>query len=148
MRKWISLAAGLALPAIFFATATSAETEQAGTLKVVVSDVRASHGHLHVAICPQPLFLKDNCPYKAIVAVQQGVTEVVMTGIPAGTYSAQAFLDENDNDKLDRTLIGVPEEGVGFSRDPSYTFGPPDFNETDFQFDGVSGEITFRLRYY
>jgi uncharacterized protein (DUF2141 family) len=117
-------------------------------LKIIVSNVRTGHGHVHVAICPPAFFLKDNCPYKAIVPAKQGETEVDVAGIPAGTYSVQAYLDENDNDKLDRSLIGIPEEGVGFSGDPSYTFSPPTFQDTAFQFDGISGEITFHLRYY
>ncbi len=151
MRKRTSIIVGLlavSAAAVWNIAPSAAADERTGTLRIVVSNVRVGQGHVHMAICPQSLFLKDNCPYKATVPARQGETEVVIDGIPAGTYSAQAYLDENDNDRLDRTLLGIPEEGVGFSGDPSYTVSPPDFQETAFTFDGVSGSITFRLRYY
>jgi uncharacterized protein (DUF2141 family) len=125
-----------------------AEPQQTGMLQVNVSNVRSSRGHVHVAICPQALFLKDECIYKAIVPAKQGQTVAVVSGLPAGTYAAQVYFDENDNDTLDRTWIGIPEEGVGFSNNPSFMFRAPTFPETALRFDGMSGSIGVRLRYY
>jgi uncharacterized protein (DUF2141 family) len=136
------------LSAVATVPAAAAQTERQGALQVVVSNVRVSRGHVHIAVCPQALFLKDGCPFIVIVPAKQGETATTIEGIPAGTYAAQVFLDENDNDDLDRTFIGIPEEGVGFSRNPSFTFRAPSFADTAFRFDGVSGLIAVRLRYY
>jgi uncharacterized protein (DUF2141 family) len=125
-----------------------AEPQPGGTLQIVISNVRSSRGHVHVSICPQALFLGENCPYEAIASATQSETIVIIGGVPAGTYAAQVYFDENDNDKLDRTLIGIPEEGVGFSNGPSFLFRAPSFAETAFRFNGVSGSIHARLRYY
>lgn len=125
-----------------------AEPEQTAGLQIVVSNVRAQRGHVHVAICPQAIFLKDECFYKAIVPAKQGETVAVVSGMPAGTYAAQVYFDENDNDELDRNFIGIPREGVGFSNDPSFAFHAPSFADSAFRFDGVSGSIRVRLRYY
>jgi len=119
-----------------------------GTLQIIVSNVRAGHGHVHVAICPQAIFLKDECADRAIVPATLGETLVVIGDLAAGTYAAQVYFDENDNGDLDRSLLGIPEEGVGFSNDPSFIFRAPRFAETAFRFDGVSGSIRVRLRYY
>jgi uncharacterized protein (DUF2141 family) len=148
MRGWIFAVAllfsgvGAAIPA------RGGEAQQAGTLRIVVSGVRTARGHVHVAVCPQALFLKDGCVYKAIVPAKQGETVVFINGMPPGTYAAQVYFDENDNDELDRSFIGIPEEGVGFSNNPSFTFGVPSFADAAFTFDGVSGSINVRLRYY
>ena len=117
-------------------------------LRVTVSGVRAARGHVHVAVCPQAVFLKDACVYKVIVPAKQGETVATLAGIPSGTYAAQVYFDENDNDELDRSFIGIPEEGVGFSNNPSFTFRAPSFADTAFTYDGVSGAISVRLRYY
>jgi uncharacterized protein (DUF2141 family) len=128
--------------------AHGAQPEGAAGLQIRVSNVRVARGHVHVAICPQSLFLKEECVYKAIVPAKEGETIAVIDGLPAGIYAAQVYFDENGNDELDRNFIGIPREGVGFSNDPSFTFRAPSFAETAFRFDGVSGSIRVRLRYY
>ena len=128
--------------------ANGAQPEGAAGLQIRVLNVRVARGHVHVAICPQSLFLKEECVYKAIVPAKEGETIAVIDGLPAGIYAAQVYFDENGNDELDRNFIGIPREGVGFSNDPSFTFRAPSFAETAFRFDGVSGSIRVRLRYY
>jgi uncharacterized protein (DUF2141 family) len=39
----------------------------------------------------------------------------VFTDLNPGTYGAIIFHAENDNDKLDENLFGVPAEGYGLS---------------------------------
>ena len=56
--------------------------------------------------------------------------------------------DENDNDDLDRTLLGLPKEGIGFSNDAPFRFGPPSFGDAAFQLTPAGGRIRFHLRYY
>ncbi|HEX3485083.1 MAG TPA: DUF2141 domain-containing protein [Micropepsaceae bacterium] len=147
MRRALAVA-GILLSVVAAAPPAAAQAERVGRLQVVVSNVRVQRGHVHIAICPQALFLKDGCPFIVIVPARQGETTTIIDNIPAGTYAAQVFLDENDNDDLDRTFIGIPEEGVGFSNNPSFTFRAPRFAEAAFRFDGVSGSISVRLRYY
>ena len=82
------------------------------------------------------------------VPAQQGETTAIIAGMQPGTYAAQVYFDENDNDQLDRNFIGIPREGVGFSNNPSFTFHAPSFADSAFIYDGVSGAISVRLRYY
>lgn len=142
----------VAVAMLFCCAATVAarrgEAQETGTLRIVVTEVRVARGHVHVAVCPQAVFLKDACVYKAIVPAKQGETTAIIAGMPPGTYAAQVYFDENDNDELDRNFIGIPREGVGFSNNPSFTFRAPSFADTSFAYDGVSGAISVRLRYY
>jgi uncharacterized protein (DUF2141 family) len=119
----------------------------AATVEITVTNIRDPKGTLHMSLCPEALFLKD-CPYSGTAPAAPGQATVVIPNVPPGTYAAQGFLDENGNGKVDRTLLGVPEEGVAFSRDPSYLLSPPDFKDAAFAVGPGGARITVRLRYF
>ncbi|MFT3976540.1 MAG: DUF2141 domain-containing protein [Sphingomonas bacterium] len=119
-----------------------------GVLTIEVGNVRVAKGVVHVDICPEAKFLKDDCPYSGEAPARLGTTRVVVSGLPAGDYAAQAFLDENHNGKVDRALFGIPKEGVGFSNDAKIGLGPPKFSEARFHFDGAGKAIRLNLRYF
>ncbi len=117
-------------------------------LTVDVGNIRAAKGVVHVDICPENKFLKEDCPWSGDAPARIGVTRVTVRGVPPGRYAAQAFLDENGNKKVDRGLFGIPKEGVGFSNDARITFEPPKFADAVFSYDGAGGPIRFSLRYF
>ena len=75
-----------------------------------------------------------------------GAVMVTIGGIPPGLYAAQAFQDANGNGRIDRTLLGMPEEPMGFSRDAPFRFGPPRFADARFRLEPGPAAISFRLR--
>lgn len=119
-----------------------------GDLTIDVGNVRNGNGRVHIDICPQDHFLADDCPYSGEAPATPGVTTVVIRGLPAGRYAAQAFHDENVNGKVDRALFGIPKEGVGFSRNARITFSAPKWRDAEFDFAGHDQRIGFRLRYF
>ncbi len=119
-----------------------------GTLLVEVGNVRNSSGLIHVDVCPQAYFAKEDCPFSTEVPAHVGITAIAVHGLPAGRFAVQATHDENHNHKVDRGLFGIPKEGIGFSRDARIMFGPPKWNDAVIAFDGRSGRTSFRLRYF
>ena len=119
-----------------------------GSLTVRIANVRNAKGQIHIDICSQASFLEDNCPYAAFAPAHEGVTTVVARGIPAGQYAVQAFHDENTNHKVDRTLFGIPREGVGFSNDAPIRLGPPTWAAAKFAFAGADQTIQLKMRYF
>lgn len=117
-------------------------------LTIDVGNVRVSKGRVHVDICPENKFLKEDCPYSGDAPARLGVTRVIVHSVPPGHYAVQAFLDENSNGKVDRALFGIPKEGVGFSNDAKIGFGPPKFADAVFRYDGRAQTIHFNLRYF
>ena len=113
-----------------------------------VSNVRNSKGLVHVDICPEAYFLKENCNWSASGAAHAGVTVLTVQNLPPGYYAAQAFHDENSNKKVDRALFGIPKEGVGFSNDARISLGPPKWSDAMFKFDGKAQTIQLRMRYF
>ena len=142
-----SRAAG-ALLALTIGPAAMAGPAPLGTLTLEIGNVRNAKGVVHVDICPQGQFLKDDCPYAGDAPAHAGVTTVIVHNLPAGRYAAQVFHDENRNRKVDRALFGVPKEGVGFSNDARISFGPPKWADAVFGFNGDAQSIGLKTRYF
>ena len=119
-----------------------------GVLEVTVVGVRSDAGHVLVAVCDRQTFLQETCRYKGSVLSHRGSVVVRLTDIPPGTYAAQAYQDENDNRKIDRSLFGLPTEGIGFSNDAKMRFGPPAFADAAFTLSPSGGVIQLTIRYY
>ena len=133
--------------AALFALLTSGGA-QAADLDITVTNVRNDHGHVRAQLCPKEQFLSTKCPWRASAPAAVGAVTVRITDVPPGVYAAQAYHDENDNKKIDRSLIGIPEEGLGFSNDAPFRFGPPSFSDAAIQLGPDGGRITLALRYF
>ena len=146
MRLTMICLAALLLPA---ATEPSGELGKNGgaTLAIDIGDVRNSSGNVHVDICPENRFLKDNCPFSGNAHASAGTTHVTVTGLPPGRYAAQVYHDENGNGAVDQGLFGIPEEGIGFSNDARIHLGPPKFADAAFDFE-QSRHIALKMRYF
>lgn len=115
-------------------------------VKVRVNGVDAKGGDMRVEVCTRETFLK-NCPYRGIGPAKQGKTEVVVKDVPPGTYAVIAHHDINRNGEVDRTLLGVPKEGVGFSRSPMLILRAPTFDETSVPVAGALAEVDITLKF-
>ncbi len=120
----------------------------AGDVVVTVTGVRNDRGHVRVALCQKASFLQPHCPWQGNAPAVNGETRVLVKNVPAGTYAAQAFHDEDDNGTLDRNFLGLPKEGMGFSNNAPMRFGPPRFNAAAFPVTAKGAEIRFALKYY
>jgi uncharacterized protein (DUF2141 family) len=120
----------------------------AADVRVTISGVRNDKGRVLVAICPRAEFLQDRCRWYGSAPAVPGNVVVVVSGVPAGTYAAQAFHDENGSGKLERTFLGLPKEGLGFSHDAPMHFGPPRFDAAAFTVTEGGAAIAFSLRYF
>jgi len=100
----------------------------AATVEVRVSGVTAGKGKVNVALCDKERFLKQ-CGYSGSAPARAAETVVTLKDIPAGNWAVLAYQDENENNELDRSFIGVPKENYGFSRDARGKFGPPGFED-------------------
>jgi len=130
------------------ALADPPEAPKGGNVIVTVTGIRDARGTIRVAVCPRSEFLKPHCRYVGQAPAQLDRVSVTIADVPFGVYAAQAFHDVNNNGVLDRNWLGMPLEGMGFSNDTPFRFGPPSFNEAAFHLSAEKTEIIFRLRYY
>ncbi len=113
-----------------------------------MTGLRHDRGLVRLAICPADSAFPD-CKEKAIrkasLAIVGGVAKVHFAGIPAGHYAIALFHDANSNGKLD-TLMGIPREGYGFSRNPPFRPRAPRFAETEIAVEGRATTV-IAMRY-
>lgn len=113
-----------------------------------VGNVRSAKGLIRVCLTSDP----DNFPacVDDVAAVTRSIpadtNALRFDGLPHGNYAVAVIHDENSNAKLD-TLMGIPKEGFGFSRNPAIRFGPPRFTAARFAIGSDAEKQQIRMRY-
>ena len=120
----------------------------AATLDVTVTGVRNDAGTVMVAVCTAADFLSDHCSAVGSAAAKRGSVAVRVQDIAPGTYAVQVFHDENGNRKIDRNFLGIPTEGMAFSNDARFHFGPPRFEDAAVKIGEGGGRVTVTMRYF
>lgn len=140
------LVLGALLPATVPAASPAASL--AGSLEIDVAGMRSARGLIRVCLTADPRnfpgCLDDKRAVTRSVPASQRI--IRFDDLPPGKYAAALIHDENSNAKLD-TLLGIPREGFGFSRNPPIGFGPPRFTAAEFALDGVAETQQVTMRY-
>ncbi|PZR40581.1 MAG: hypothetical protein DI538_03795 [Azospira oryzae] len=125
---------------------TASFTFAQSNVEVVIKKIKGTAGSLRVALFnSEEQFLKT--PYKGeIVKISGETVTVVFKNVPAGTYGASVIHDENENEKMDTGMMGIPKEGFGFSNDAMGMFGPPKFKEASFVLPATKS-VSVTLKY-
>ncbi len=99
-------------------------------LNVVVERVRNGSGLVAVTLyadIPSKFLAKRGSLYVGRVDAQPGTTRACIYLPQPGVYALAIYHDENANTKFDRTGIGFPVEGFGFSNNPTTLAGLPSY---------------------
>lgn len=116
----------------------------AGSLHVILDDLKPLAGTLYVSVCVEAEFLTENCTYTKKLAVKTYHATVVFKGLPKGTYAIQVHHDLNDNAKMDYNWLGIPEEPFGFSHITSIA-GRPSFADASINYDNEEMTVAVKL---
>ena len=120
------------------------------TLNVVLTGLRSSQGEVRLCLWQQAEAF-PNCrkgqQVRLLSAPAATEVHIAVTDLAPGSYAVSVIHDENDNRKLDKNFMGIPTEGVGFSRNPHMTFGPPSFDKAHFEL-GAEPVQTIRMKYF
>lgn len=129
------------LPLLLTAAATS-------TLEVDVENLRNAKGLIQACLTRDRTHFPDckSDPASLKRAVNSTSPRLLFAGLPPGQYAVALFHDENANQRFD-TMIGIPREGFGFSRNPVVRFGAPRFDKVSMQLAPGYTRIRVRLQY-
>ena len=96
----------------------------------------------------QQQFLKcDQDPARVTRIVKANALQRLdFSGLSPGEYSLLLIHDENGNGKLD-TMMGIPKEGFGFSRNPSLRMGPPRYDDVHFGLPAGQNSQAVKMKY-
>lgn len=120
-----------------------------GNLDLRIEQLRSARGLVRVCLTRDPASF-PNCqedPKALKLSVPAGSGgRASFAYVEPGTYALALLHDENGNGRLD-TLMKLPREGFGFSRNPAIRFGPPRFREARFAVGAGANRQTIRVRY-
>jgi len=138
----------ITLPAAFLLLIAAEPTSPAAELDIRLEGLRNGRGTLHLCLTRErahfPDCGKDPRAVKRSVASAAGI--VRFTGLEPGGYALSILHDENGNGRLD-TLLGIPREGFGFSRNPVVRFGPPRFDQVRLNLGSGISRQSVRMQY-
>jgi uncharacterized protein (DUF2141 family) len=117
----------------------------AAPIEVRLSGANNAKGKVVVAVCDKASFLKK-CAYQVSSAPSTDQTTLKLPDIPSGMWAVVAYHDENNNEKFDRNLLGMPSEQYGFSRNAAARFGPPSFNDVAIPVGDAPVLVEIKLR--
>jgi len=128
--------------------AASPAASPVGSLEIDVAGMRSARGLIRICLTADPKNFPGCIDDKRAVtrSVPAGQHIIRFDGLPPGNYAAALIHDENSNAKLD-TLLGIPREGFGFTRNPPIGFGPPRFSAAQFALGGVAETQQVTMRY-
>ncbi|MDX8341147.1 DUF2141 domain-containing protein [Draconibacterium sp. IB214405] len=104
---------------------------QSTTLIVTVPNINPLKGEIQVSVYDNDeSFLKENEEYKIYrFKVEEAKGSFVINDLPEKEYALIIYHDENDNKKMDKSIIGMPKEGYGFSKNVKPGLSRPDFKD-------------------
>lgn len=132
------------LPGTFFRTAAlalalaGAGSAQALDLTVEVINPKSPQGAILAAVyAGAEGWLQGSKAAAAQRVPVADTTVLVFRNLRPGLHAISLFHDENGNGVMDTTVIGLPVERYGFSRDARANLGPPGFADAaiDLQAD-------------
>ncbi len=119
------------------------------SLEIDVEGLRSTHGLIQLCLVRDPHFFPDckRDPAAHRLTIPVTALPIHIADLPPGDYAVALIHDENGNGKLD-TMLGIPREGIGFSRNPRLAFGPPSFESARFTLSGGPATQSIRMKYF
>lgn len=99
------------------------------SLEMEINNLESNKGPIYIRILDE----NENPVIVGTSPVINYSSEISFDSISAGKYAIQFFHDENENQKMDFNLIGIPKEKFGSSNDVKPILGPPKFEKMLFE---------------
>lgn len=139
----LAFAAAQAEPAC---TGTPSDTR----LHVQVDNVRTSRGLIAVTLYADErrrFLAKRGSLYVGRVPARQGRTNVCIHVPSPGIYALAVYHDADADRRFDRTSLGLPSEGFGFSNNPPTFLGMPNFGSVRIRVPRSGVRTMVKLKY-
>jgi len=118
-------------------------------LEVKIDKIQNDRGDILVGLfSDEKDFPRHTSIGKMAKASMDGVT-VEFTDLKPGIYAISVLHDENSNKDMERTKIGIPKEGFGFSNNTA-SLGPPSFKKAKIELQAGQPEtiISINMKYF
>ena len=121
-------------------------------LKVTIVKLHSNNGVVLVSLFKEGNGYPDdaaNAYGKEKAYIVDKNATIIFKSVPPGNYAVAILHDENNNQKMDKNILGIPKEGYGFSNNASGTFGPPSYKKASFAHTANSQtDIQIKAKYF
>ena len=125
-------------------------TPSATRLHVRVENVKSSRGLIAVTLYTdvrRKFLAKRGSLYVGRVPARQGRTDVCIHVPRPGIYALAVYHDADSDRSFDRTSLGLPSEGFGFSNNPPTLLGMPNFGSVRISVPRSGTRTMVKLKY-
>lgn len=126
------------------ATCTGAPSEV--RLQLQITGLHSGAGQVTITVYPDDpkrFLARGGKLLRERVPAQFPVTHACIVVPTPGHYAISVYHDEDGNQKFNRSLIGLPAEGYGFSNNPKSLIGLPDLK--DVRIPAAAGDNPFTI---
>jgi uncharacterized protein (DUF2141 family) len=119
-------------------------------LRVIVESVHSGKGQVAITLYaddPARFLIHHGAMYVGRVQAVSGTTSGCIFLPRPGVYVVAIYHDENGNGAFDRTSLGMPAEGFGFSNNPPTLLGLPSFRSVRLNIEHSGMAAHIRLTY-
>ncbi len=129
----------------------SVQKDSQGEIVILVRGLRNSEGQLLIALFEQPDGFPDEhekALRTKILPLDGEPLQIRFRSIAPGRYAVAVVHDENENERLDTNLVGIPREGVGVSGGKNRMLRKPTFHDADFLFTDEEKQLVIEMIYF
>jgi uncharacterized protein (DUF2141 family) len=121
---------------LFFAFLVSFAPEPNPKLTIKISNIEKMKGEIIVGVfSSESAFLKEGAAVKNYsIKVNKDAATFTITDLPKGEYAISMYHDENSDNKMNTSFIGIPKEAYGFSNNVKPKMSAPKYQDCKFTF--------------
>jgi uncharacterized protein (DUF2141 family) len=119
-------------------------------LNLTIENVRSGSGLLAITLYADDsrrFLARAGSLYIGRVSARAGTTRACIFVPDTGVYALALYHDENANQSFDRSAVGLPAEGYGFSNNPATLAGLPAFSSVRLNVPRPGLNARIQMRY-
>ncbi|HUQ14237.1 MAG TPA: DUF2141 domain-containing protein [Novosphingobium sp.] len=150
LAAFVALAAPAAFAPALAAPAGCLGTPSETWLTVAIEGLRNARGLVNVAVYPddsRQFLAKGGTIKNNRLPASAPVTRACVFVPAPGVYAIAVYHDEDANRKLNRSALGLPAEGFGFTNNPSTVAGLPAFRSVRLSVPKAGLTTHVRMKY-
>ena len=110
---------------LFTFSTIGAQDESVSDITVVISNFDNNQGKAYVALYNSEANFLNKGFEATFTNIENNSCTITFKAVPNGIYAISMFHDENDNNKMDTAVFGIPKEDYGCSNNATGFMGPP-----------------------
>jgi uncharacterized protein (DUF2141 family) len=126
-------------------------TVRAQNIEVVITGIRSTQGQIIIGIFKDDKSFREEKPYMSKKFEKREILNgemIVKFSLNPGIYGFSLLDDENNDDKMNYSFIGIPREGFGFSNYYHTGLTRPKFDVFKFLLNkNQNQKILMRIKY-